>query len=266
MITSNKNTINWRDTFLSVLLFLIVILLYQFFSYQRHLINPCDKLLPTIGQIADAFNRSTFVPDRLGTYRLWEDSVASGKRIYISLIFIFFGVLFGVFMGSFKVLDKLFYKFFLFFDKIPALAILPILFIVFGLGEVSKIALIVIGVVPTIVLDIYFKVKAFPEEQLVKAMTMSASKTQTIFKIILPKIFPMALESIRLNFKAIVLFLISGEALAATEGLGYRIFVVRRYMAMDNIISYVIWIGLLSLLVDTAICFWLKKSYTWYNK
>ncbi|MCW2119333.1 ABC transporter permease [Flavobacterium sp. 7A] len=266
MITSNKNAIKWKDSFLSILLFLVVLLLYQFFSHQRHLINPADKLLPTFSQIIDAFNRSTFIPDRSGTYRLWEDSVASGRRIYISLIFIFAGILFGVYMGSFKILDKLFYKFFLFFDKIPALAILPILFIVFGLGEVSKIALIVIGVVPTIILDTYLKVKAFPQEQLVKAITMGSSKTQTIFKIILPKIFPMALDSVRLNFKAVILFLISGEALAATEGLGYRIFVVRRYMAMDSIISYVIWIGILSLLVDVAICFWLKKSYSWYNK
>jgi len=254
------------DTGLSVLLFILVISLYQYFAYQRHLLNPEDKLIPTFSQIFDAFNRATFIPDRNGAYRLWQDSVASGERIFISMIFIFMGILIGVYMGLFSVLDKLLYKFFIFFDKIPALAILPILFIVFGLGEVSKIALIVIGVVPTIILDTYLKVKAFPQEQIVKAMTMSASKTQTIFKVILPKIFPSALDSIRLNFKAVVLFLISGEALAATEGLGYRIFVVRRYMAMDLIISYVIWIGLLSILVDAGIRFWIKKSYPWYNK
>jgi NitT/TauT family transport system permease protein len=182
------------------------------------------------------------------------------------MVFVFGGVLLGAYMGLSAVLDKLLYKFFLFFDKIPALAILPILFIFFGLGEVSKVALIVIGVVPTIVLDTYLRAKAFPQEQIVKAMTMSASPSQIIFKIILPKIFPLALDAIRLNFKAIVLFLISGEALAATSGLGYRIFVVRRYMAMDIIIAYVIWIGILSLLIDAGIRLWIRKSYCWYNK
>lgn len=266
MLLANRKSNAWTDTALSALLFIVVVALYQYFSDQRHLLNPGDKLLPTFSQIFDAFNRSTFMPDRNGVYRLWEDSVASGIRILISMVFVFIGVLIGVYMGLFPVLDKVLYKFFLFFDKVPALAILPILFIVFGLGEVSKIALIVIGVVPTMVLDTYLRVKAFPQEQIVKAMTMSASRTQTIFKIILPKIFPAALDSIRLNFKAVVLFLISGEALAATAGLGYRIFVVRRYMAMDIIIAYVIWIGLLSFLVDAGIRLWIRKSYPWYNK
>lgn len=266
MLFANKTKTNWTDTLLSVLLFILVIILYQYFSHQRHVLNPADKLVPTFSQMLDAFTRTTFQPDRNGVYRLLDDTLASGQRIVISMLFVFGGVLMGVYMGLFPILDKLFYKFFLFFDKIPALAILPILFIFFGLGEVSKIALIVIGVVPTIILDTYIRAKAFPQEQLVKAMTMSASKSQVIFKIVLPKIFPLALDSIRLNFKAIVLFLISGEALAATAGLGYRIFVVRRYMAMDIIITYVIWIGLLSFLIDTGIRFWIKKSYRWYNK
>ena len=54
------------------------------------------------------------------------------------------------------------------------------------------------------------------------------------------------LDTIRLNLKAAMLLLIAGESLAATVGLGYRIFVVRRYVAMDIIIPYVLWMtGLL---------------------
>ncbi|WP_071781105.1 ABC transporter permease [Adhaeribacter aquaticus] len=265
MLSVTKRS-SWTDTLLSIFLFVLIIILYQYFAHQRHLLNPHDKLVPTFAQMLDAFTRSTFEPDRNGVYRLLDDTLASGQRVLISMVFVFGGVLMGAYMGLFPVMDKLFYKFFLFFDKIPALAILPILFIFFGLGEVSKVALIVIGVVPTIILDTYLRAKAFPQEQVIKAITMSASKSQIIFKIILPKIFPMALDSIRLNFKAIVLFLISGEALAATAGLGYRIFVVRRYMAMDIIISYVIWIGLLSYLIDAGICLWIKKQYRWYNK
>ncbi len=169
-------------------------------------------------------------------------------------------------MGLFPVLDNLLYSFVLFIDKIPALAILPILFIFFGLGEVSKIALIVIGVLPTVILDIYLRVKAFPKEQLIKAMTLKASTAQIIFKVVLPQIFPYALDTIRLNFKSVILFLIAGEALAATEGLGYRIFVVRRYLAMDVIIPYVIWIALLAFLVDVGLRLWIKKLFSWVNK
>ena len=51
------------------------------------------------------------------------------------------------------------------------------------------------------------------------------------------------------------LFLIAAEAIAADSGLGYRIFLVRRYLAMDVILTYVIWITLLAFLID-----WLLKT------
>ena len=46
------------------------------------------------------------------------------------------------------------------------------------------------------------------------------------------------------------LFLIAAEAIASESGLGYRIFLVRRYLAMDVILPYVAWITLLAFLID----------------
>ncbi|TIM51622.1 MAG: ABC transporter permease, partial [Mesorhizobium sp.] len=46
------------------------------------------------------------------------------------------------------------------------------------------------------------------------------------------------------------LFLIAAEAIASTEGLGYRIFLVRRYLSMDVILPYVAWITLLAVITD----------------
>ena len=120
-----------------------------------------------------------------GESLLWQDTMASGKRILIAMVFIFAGIYVGLFMGAFPYAEKVLYRFVLFFDKIPALAVLPILFIVFGLGETSKIALIVIGVAPTIILDTYLKVKEVHDEQLVKGMTLGASQSEIVFRIIL---------------------------------------------------------------------------------
>ena len=52
----------------------------------------------------------------------------------------------------------------------------------------------------------------------------------------------------RLSLGPAFLFLISAEAIAADGGLGYRIFLVRRYLAMDVILPYVAWITLLAYL------------------
>jgi NitT/TauT family transport system permease protein len=203
---------------------------------------------------------------RQGESLLWQDTKASGRRILISMVFIFAGIYVGLFIGAFPYAEKFLYRFVLFFDKVPALAVLPILFIVFGLGETSKIALIVIGVAPTVILDTYLKVKEVHDEQLVKGMTLGASQPEIIFKIIFPQIIPKVLDTVRLNFKAIILFLIAGEALAAEAGIGYRIFVVRRYMDMATIFPYVVWISLLAFMVDMAFRKWISRHYQWLNK
>jgi NitT/TauT family transport system permease protein len=133
---------------------------------------------------------------------------------------------------------------------VPPLALLPILFIVFGLGELAKVVLIVIGITPFIMRDLSQRVAELPLEQLIKAQTLGASSWQLIIRVVLPQILPRLIDAVRLSLGAAWLFLIAAEAIAATEGLGYRIFLVRRYLAMDTILSYVVWITLLAFLLD----------------
>ncbi|CAM2064727.1 ABC transporter permease subunit [Sulfidibacter corallicola] len=254
-----------QSALLSSALFLICIGAYLFVSHQRHQENPSDKIMPTVSKIADGVQRTAFETDRKGEYRLWIDTWASFKRFGISLGLMGFAILLGLYMGLFPVVEALFYRFMLFFDKVPALALLPILFIVFGLGEVSKVSLIVLGVFPTIALDTYLRAKAVPGEQLIKARTLGASNLGITFRVVLPQIMPDVLNTIRLNFKAMVLFLIAGESLAASVGLGYRIFVVRRYIAMDIIIPYVLWMSLLAFTADLLVRLWIKKGYAWHR-
>ena len=233
---------------------------------SRRVGNPKDKLVPTLTSLKDGFKRSAFEKDGKGDYRLWKDTFASAKRFLIGVAIVFLGVIVGLHMGTSPYVECMFYRFVLFFDKTPALALLPILFIVFGLGEVAKIALIALGVMPTLILDTYLRAKALPREQITKAMTLKADNLEIIYRIVLPQIFPKVLDTMRLNFKAILLFLIAGEALASKEGLGYRIFLVRRYVAMDIIIPYVLWISLLAFLADLAVRVFIKKKYPWLNK
>jgi NitT/TauT family transport system permease protein len=197
---------------------------------------------------------------------LLVDTITSTKRFLLSLAIIFFSSLLIGLLMRMPYLELLLYRFILFFDKTPPIALLPILFIVFGLDEVSKVALIVIAVVPSLVLDLYLRVKAYPNELVIKSMTLGAGTFNIIFRTILPRVFPEFLDALRLKFKDIVAYLLIGETLAAMAGLGYRIFVVRRYMAMDVIIPYVLWISLLAFLADLAVRMYIKKNYPWFNK
>jgi NitT/TauT family transport system permease protein len=61
----------------------------------------------------------------------------------------------------------------------------------------------------------------------------------------------------------LALFLIAAEAIASTEGLGYRIFLVRRYLAMDVILPYVAWITLLAFAMDWLLRVGRAKLFPW---
>jgi NitT/TauT family transport system permease protein len=58
-------------------------------------------------------------------------------------------------------------------------------------------------------------------------------------------------------------FLISAEAIASDVGLGYRIFLVRRYLSMDVIIPYVAWIAVLAITVDLVLAFLSERLFPW---
>jgi NitT/TauT family transport system permease protein len=146
---------------------------------------------------------------------------------------------------------------------IPPLAILPILFIVVGLGELAKITLIVIGVTPVIVRDLAMRTGELPREQIIKAQTLGSSTWQLILRVVLPQIWPRLIDALRLTLGSAWLFLIAAEAIASTEGLGYRIFLVRRYLAMDVILPYVAWITLLAFSMDWGLRLLRAKAFAW---
>jgi NitT/TauT family transport system permease protein len=150
-------------------------------------------------------------------------------------------------------------------SMVPALAVLPILFIVFGLDELSKVVLIVVGVLPFMVRDLAQRIREIPEEQWIKAQTLGASSLQLAARVILPQAMPRLIDSLRLSLGPAWLFLISAEAISATGGLGYRIFLVRRYMAMDVILPYVAWITLLAFLSDYALRALRQNRYPWVD-
>jgi NitT/TauT family transport system permease protein len=74
---------------------------------------------------------------------------------------------------------------------------------------------------------------------------------------------PRLLGALRLALGPAWLFLIAAEAIAADQGLGYRIFLVRRYLAMDVILVYVIWITLLAFALDWALRTLTRRLYPW---
>lgn len=252
--------------FLALLPFLLLLLIYVVGSEIRLAENPSDKLLPGLGKLSDAFSRMAFEPDkRTGHYLLWSDTLASLKRLgWGMLTATAIGALGGVTIGLIPFVRAGFSPLIAVVSMTPPLALLPILFIVFGLGELSKVALIVIGVAPFLVRDVALRVQELPDEQLIKAQTLGASSWQLALRVVLPQTWPRLIDSVRLSLGPAWLFLIAAEAVASQNGLGYRIFLLRRYLAMDAILPYVAWITLLAFVVDFALKQMQIRMFPWF--
>jgi NitT/TauT family transport system permease protein len=267
---------------LSWFLFATGVISYFWVSRDRHRDNPDDRVMPTLRQMSQAFVDATLKPAeddeaaanpaqqslaaRVRNSMLWKDTVATGRRFLISMALLFPAVLLGLHMGMFPYVGAFFLRFVLFFDKIVALSLLPILFIAFGIDELAKVMLIVVGVAPTIILDAFNLTRGVPKEQIVKGFTLGAGDFSITYRIVFKQIWPRVLNSIRLNLKSVMLFLFAGEMIASTDGLAYRIALLRRHMGMDTIIPYVLWVALLLFLVDFGMRTLNRTLHPWFQE
>lgn len=253
---------------LAALPFGLVVAAYALASAARLAANPTDKLLPGFASLGDAVRRVALVADpRSGAFLLWDDTLASLARIGQALaIATTVALVLGVLMGLLPVARALLASFVGTLSMVPPLALLPILFITLGLGELAKVTLIVIGIAPVMVRDLAGRVSELPREQIIKAETLGASSWQLAIRVVLPQVMPRLIDALRFALGPAWLFLIAAEAIAAEAGLGYRIFLVRRYLAMDVILPYVAWITLLAAAMDLGLAGLRRALFPWYGR
>ncbi len=251
---------------LALLPFVVLIVAYMTGSAIRLAENPNDKLLPGFDSMIEAVKHYAFQPDpRSGIYQMWNDTLSSLSLLLSALaVSTLIALVFGILIGLLPIMGATFGPLVAVASMVPPLALLPILFIIMGLGDAAKIALIVIGTTLKLVRDVALRVGDLPREQLIKAQTLGASTWQIGTRVVLPQMLPRLIDAVRLELGPAWLFLIAAEAIAADSGLGYRIFLVRRYLAMDVIIPYVIWITLLAFLMDLALRTLQRKAFPWF--
>ena len=254
-----------QQIMLGALPVLILLVIYLLASEARHTANPSDKVLPTFGAMGEAIRGfTTDVDAPTGRVVIVADTVASLYRLGIGLgIATGTALVLGLLVGVMPLARALLGPLVAVIAVIPPIAVLPILFIALGLDEASKIALIAIGIAPFMTRDLAGYVAGMPAEQFVKAQTLGANSWQLALRVALPQVMPRLIEALRLSIGPAWVFLIAAEAVASDIGLGYRIFLVRRYFAMDIILPYVAWISLLAIAADALLLTVSRRGFPW---
>ncbi|MDX6744924.1 ABC transporter permease [Actinocorallia sp. A-T 12471] len=186
--------------------------------------------------------------------QLWDDLWASTGRILWGFgIAVAISVPLGLLMGAFPAAHAALEPLIGMLRYLPASAFIPLLVIWLGIGESSKIALLVIGVVFFNTLMTADAVKTVPAELRQVSATLGARQGEILRKVVVPWALPGALDAIRVNFAVAWNLVVVAELIAAESGLGYRIARSGRFLQSDKIFAVLIVIGLIGLAIDVAL-------------
>ena len=182
---------------------------------------------------------------------LWEQSSASLARIASgfalgSLI----GIPVGLAIGSFSIVRRLLEPYTEFLRFIPATALITVAVIWFGIGETSKIFLIMYTTVFIVIINTAAGVSAVAPNKIRAARSLGAGPLQVFFFVAFPATVPYILTGMRLAMANSFVTIVAAELVAANNGLGRMIWDSRMYMLVDQIFVALVVLGFLGFTAD----------------
>ena len=245
----------------------LIVIAYSWLSYRQHVFNPRDTTIPNAKQFVEGWKKIT-TPDIGGDVWLWNDLKATLSRHLGGLVVgTAIALVIGLAMGVNSWAEAFFAWPVSFFAKIPPTAMMAVYFVLFGTEYKMFIAMIALGIFPTLAQSIYQSAKNdVSEDAIFKAYTLGASHLEVVFNVVFMQILPRIIEAIRLQVGPALVFLIAAELLVADVGFGYRLRIQSRLLNMNVVYLYLVVLGVGFVLVDWGLR--LKRRYLcpWFGE
>lgn len=189
-----------------------------------------------------------------GGHVIEDDIIASLTRIILGFGgAICLGVPIGFLMAhsrlAFRIADPLLQL----FRPVPPLAYIPFLIIWFGIGELPKVLLILLGTIPVIIIGTISGVRSMPPSRLAVARMLGASEGQIFLHVVLPSALPEIFTAARVGIGISWTCLVAAELIAADRGLGWLVQYAGEALQVTVVIAGVILIGVLGYGMELAI-------------
>jgi len=159
-------------------------------------------------------------------YSLWR--VFAGILVSMAI-----GIPLGLCMGYYRAVDRFLSPAVYFTYPIPKIALIPLIMLFFGLGEVSKIVMITLIIVFQILVASRDAVKGIPKETYYSLQTLGAGSLDIFRRIILPASLPGLLTSLRVSLGTALSVLFFSETFGTQYGMGY--FIMDSWMRVNYI-------------------------------
>ncbi len=196
-----------------------------------------------------------------------EIGVSLAASLYRILAGFFIGSLVGLAVGlvtgTSALMDKIGTPIVNAIYPIPKIALLPLFILWLGIGELSKVTIIALGVFFPVAMNTYSGVKNVDTLLLKVAASFNASWWMTMKSVVLPNALPMIFAGLRLAAGTSLLLLVAAEMIAAQVGIGALILHYGDLMITDRLMAGVIVLSLLGLVFNLILQFLERKAIPW---
>ena len=250
---------------------LLLLILYAGLSVRQHRVNPKDTTMPGLSQLVEGWKMILTPELKEGA---WYDAwiVQDVWATYVRLLFglaagVFLSILVGIVMGCFTPAEAFFLPPLGFLAKVPPTAMLAVYFVIFGTGMEMYVAMIALGIFPTLAQSIHQAAKKDVTDHVIyKAYTLGASHYEVVWNVVFRQIMPRIIGNVRLQVGPAMVFLIAAEWMNADVGFGYRLRIQSRLLHMNVVYTYLVFLGATGYLIDGALSLVRRRLCPWFGE
>jgi NitT/TauT family transport system permease protein len=193
------------------------------------------------------------IPSILGDPESLINIAASLRRMAVGLgLAVVFAIPLGLMMGRSRVLASFFNPLLMIIYPVPKAALMPVIMLWLGVGDLSKTLVIFLGVSLPIIYHSFQGAKAVEEKMLWSGAAMGLTSAQRMARIVLPSALPEILTGCRTGLVLALITMVTSEMIARQSGAGNILFNALDMGEYDTVFAMIIIIGAMGIALDAA--------------
>lgn len=219
--------------------------------------------LPTPWGVASAFGRLA-MPDQDGESLLFVATKWSFLRVFVAgVLVIVVGTPIGILMGASPRINAAISPLVDPFRSAPIVAVVPVLVMWFGIGELTKIVFLFMGAVVYLIPMVRDAIQAVPRTYWISARDLGATPWEAVRHGVIPMAMPRIADAMIVSVSIMWTYITVAEYYNAEKGLGQLIQNARRFSAMDQVFVGIFVIVALALVTYQAMRALKRALYPW---
>ncbi|MBR0688970.1 ABC transporter permease [Bradyrhizobium manausense] len=200
-----------------------------------------------------AFEAIRAIPDILGDKESLINILASLRRMTIGFgIAVLVSIPLGLLMGRSRAVAAFFNPLLMVIYPVPKAALMPIIMLWLGVGDVTKTLVIFLGVSLPVIYHSFEGAKTVEEKMLWSGAAMGLSPLQRLVRIVLPAALPEILTGCRTGLVLALITMITSEMIARQSGAGNILFNALDMGQYDTVYAMIIIVGAMGICLDAV--------------